>query len=195
MEGVHTPQCADEDHKDERESNIRHETLIHYYSMYRKKMWKLFLCLIFITGVYSEKALVSVYGDYGVGAGGTNLWKYPATIRVNGKSVQVFPAAIHSSLVSSYKYKVLKIRHKSKKGYVHIVDECARGDCRSNHKDARKKNAVLIDIHQSAIKRLGLSWTLQDARFQTVGRVRLNKLPRGIVAHGASKGYLPKKWK
>lgn len=158
-------------------------------------MWKIFLCMLLITGVHTKKALVSVYGDYNVGAGGTKLWKYPAIIRVNGKSVRVFPAAVHSSLVSSYKYKVLKIQHKSKTGYVHIVDECARGDCGSNSQKARRHDAILIDIHKSAMKRLGLSWTLQDARFRAVGTVRLNKLPRGLVSCEASKGYIPKKWK
>lgn len=158
-------------------------------------MWKLIVFLMLIASATCKRALVSVFADYGVGAGGTYLWKYPASLRVNGRKVRVYPAAIHSSLVSNYKYKVLRIRHNKQRAYVHIVDECAHGSCHTNHKKARNSGGTLLDIHESAMKRLGLRWTLQRATYTTVGRVGLKKIPRGLVSNDARKGYLPKKWK
>lgn len=154
----------------------------------------LFLFLLTSVAV-AKKALVSVFSDGGVGAGGTYLGMYPTKIPVQGRRIRVFPAAVHSSMVSAYKYKVLRIKHKSKTGYVHIVDECAHGSCHSNHAKARRKGGLLIDVHQSAMRQLGLKWTLQDASFTTVGKVSLNKIPGYIVSGEAKKGYLTRKWK
>lgn len=157
---------------------------------------KLLLFLVAIVHVCAaRKTLVSVFSHYNVGAGGTNLWKYPAKISLNGRRVQVFPVAVHTSRVSSLKYKVLLMKHKSKKAYLHVVDECRSGDCRANNNKARRNGQVLLDVHKSAMKKLGLSWTLQKATFDVVGTVPIKKLPASIVSPDARKGYLPRLWK
>lgn len=158
-------------------------------------MLKLLLVFLLASVAVAKKALVSVFSDGGVGAGGTYLGMYPTKITVNGRRLPVYAAAVHSSMVSAYKYKVLRIRHGSKTGYVHIVDECASGSCHTNHAKARRKGGLLIDVHQKAMRHLGLKWTLQDASFTTVGKVSLNKIPGYIVSGEAKRGYLERKWK
>lgn len=152
-----------------------------------------FLTMI-VACAWGKGAIISVFHDGGVGAGGTFLDRYPAKVKVNGRYVKAFPAAVHSSLVSSYKYKVLRVRHKSGTGYVHIVDECASGSCGSNHRKAKRSGRVLLDIHASAMRQLKLSYTLNNGEFQVVGKAPLKNVQSSVVSSDAKRGYLPNKW-
>lgn len=154
------------------------------------------ITLAFVHNTYAQKALVSVFADYGVGAGGTYLWAYPSTVRIKGRQVRVYPVAVHTSLVSKYKYDIFRLKYKKRTIHVHVVDECASGDCKKNNRQARRSNAVLIDLHQSAMNALRMyKWSLYSMRFKKIGTLKRSKIPKRVLSPDGRKGYVPRRWK
>lgn len=128
-----------------------------------------------------KNALITLFSDP-VGATGLSLWEYP--IRAGGK--QLFPVAVYGPRVKSLKYRILKIQRGNKSIFGHVVDECPKsvGICRENHKKAARKNAMLLDVHQTAWGKLGLNKHvgIYSAKITVVGK----KIKR--------KGYVSNKW-
>lgn len=162
-------------------------------------MKKFLVCLVILAvvhDIHAQKALVSVFAHYGVGAGGTYLWAYPSKVRVKGRQVRVYPVAVHTSLVPKYKYDIFQLRYNKRTIHVHVVDECASGDCKKNNRRAQRSNAVLIDLHQSAMNTLRMyKWTLYRMQFKKVGTVRRSKIPKRVLSPDGRKGYVPRRWK
>ena len=144
------------------------------------------------------KALVTHYTG-GVGAGGVSLHRYPTTMYIPRfqKKKRVYPGAVHTSFVSQLKFSVLEITAGSRRSYVHIVDECADGDCHRNNRHAKKKNALLIDLHASAWRSLGLGRPgMKLIRYRKVGTVtRKNRAMWCVLTPDGRKGYVPRQWK
>lgn len=157
------------------------------------------ILLLSAVAIESKPALISLYSEYGVSASGASLWKYPAKMRMtNGRTVRVYPGAVHTDMVKKYKYRVLQLKHKNgRRIYVHITDECNKNsyDCKKNHRKATKMNGLLIDLHRSGMKPLKMSgWSLYKMQFNKVGKIvpkRMNK----VLSYNGQKGYIPKKWK
>jgi hypothetical protein len=152
------------------------------------------LLLSILANSLASRGLISVYNHYGESAGGAYLWKYPATMRMtNGKSVYVYPAAMYSDRVSKYKYAVFKIQIGKRAVHVHIVDECADGDCHANMRTARRRGGMLYDVHESAMSALKIGEDLYSARVTYVGKIPRKNMGK-VISSGGRKVYIPKKW-
>jgi len=152
------------------------------------------LLLSILANGWASRGLVSVYGDYGESAGGAHLWKYPTTMRMTtGKPVYVYAAAMYSDRVSKYKYAVFKIQVGKRAVHVHIVDECADGDCHDNSRTARRRHGMLFDVHESAMSALGIGKSLYNAKVTYVGKIPRKRMGKVISSDGR-KNYLPPKW-
>ena len=142
----------------------------------------------------SSKGLVSVYDHYGVSAGGAELWKYPATMRLTtGRRVYVFPCAMYTDRVAKYKYSVWRVSIGKRSIHCHIVDECDAGDCHENTWKARRLGGMLYDVHESALSQLGIGMSLYNARVTYVGKIPRSKMGRVISSDGR-RGYVPRLW-
>jgi hypothetical protein len=137
-----------------------------------------------------------------LGAGGTDLNKYPTKVAVGGKSVDVYPVAVYSDRVGKFKYNVLRLTNKKngKVAYGHVTDECADGDCHDNKSLARKRGDVLVDIHSSMWKALKLdSFGIHNLRGSVVTRKRYTYKNsagiRRVTTKDGMRGYVPNKWK
>jgi hypothetical protein len=148
------------------------------------------------------KVMSTMYeGD--LGAAGVNLDEYPITrVRVSDKFGRrtLYPIAFHTKDVRGWKYKIIEIRHKNKRIFGHVVDECAAGDCHKNFSKAKKKGAKLIDIHKTAWKTLGMSsYGTYTMKGRVVGYVAPKgsgkKAMAGVLTKDGRKGYVPKNWK
>ena len=144
------------------------------------------------------KALVTHFTG-SVGAGGVALKRYPTAMWIPRfqKKKRVYPGAVYTSFVSQLKYAVLELKAGSKRSYVHIVDECADGDCHKNNWQAKKKNALLIDLYRSAWRSLGLGKPgIKMIRYRKVGTVtRKNRAMWCVMTPDGRKGYVPRRWK
>lgn len=104
-------------------------------------------------------------GSEPFGSSGAFFKKYPTTVKIGGKRRKIFPAAVHSSLVKKYRYKILEVgkfdgprgKWPMKRTFVHVVDACASYPCPKNHKSASKNGALLLDIQYQGAKSLGLT--------------------------------------
>lgn len=204
VKGVDPQTRTHGENEDEGKLHVSNQTLVHYRLPQRyylmTNMLKKILCLLCFVHAWhhvsSKKALVSLYADYGVSAGGTYLWAYPGKMRVRGSWTRVFPVAVHTSMVKRYKYDVLQLRYKKRSIHVHVVDQCAAGDCSKNNRKAKKQGGILLDLHQSGMKRLRLPrWTLYTMRFTKVGTVRRQRIPSGLLSRDGKKNYVPALWK
>ena len=166
-------------------------------------MRAILLCVLSLLAMAPEassfKILASMYCGSS-SSGGVDLSKYPikqATLKT-GKRVNVYPVAVLPGDVKKSKYRVLEIRHGKKKTYCHVVDTCGSGDCWSNKWKAKRLGRMLVDVHQSAWKPLGLSkFTLHklDARWtRTKIDLKSNAIKQVITSDGRH-GYVPPKWK
>lgn len=146
--------------------------------------------------------LGSMYSDTGAAAGGVRLATYPFRVPIASKHkrVKVYPVAVYTDKVTSWKYKVLKVRNpaKNKFIYVHVVDECSSStsSCRSNKHKARASGKMLLDIHQRAWKALGIaeSYGLHSLKASRVGKVTRKQIPKFLTSDG-KKDYVPHLWK
>jgi len=161
-----------------------------------------FLYLILLASVTSmavqvtgtSRGLVSVFNHYGESAGGAQLWKYPARLpTTNGKSIKVYPAAMYSDRIQKYKYSVFKVQVGKRTVHVHIVDECADGDCRKNSALARRHGGMLIDIHESALRTLHIGKSLYTAKIKYIGKIPRHKMAK-VLSAGGKHNYIPNKW-
>jgi hypothetical protein len=144
------------------------------------------------------KALVTHFTG-SVGAGGVALNRYPTNMYIPRfqKKKRVYPGAVHTSFVSQLKFAVLEVTAGSRRSYVHIVDECADGDCHANSRHAEKKRALLVDLHASAWRSLGLGKPGRKlVRYRKVGTVtRENRAMWCVLPSDGRKGYVPRRWK
>jgi len=146
--------------------------------------------------------LATMYSDGGESAGGAKLNAYPTTIKLGSRSVRVFPIAMYSDRITSWKYKVIKLRNKNngRIAYGHVVDECASGSCHANRWLARKRGSVLVDVHKTMWRSLGLSkYGIHALEGQLAAHKRftLKNSPgvRAVMSSDAKHNYLPNKWK
>jgi len=137
-----------------------------------------------------------------LGAGGTDLNKYPTKVALGSKTVDVYPVAVYSDRVGKFKYNVIRLVNKKngKVAYGHVTDECADGDCQENTSLARKRGDVLVDIHSSMWRSLKLdSFGIHDLRGSLVTRKRYTykNSPgiRRVTTKDGLHGYVPNKWK
>jgi len=149
------------------------------------------------------RVLGSMYGDTGASAGGAMLQRYPIKSKVDGVNsrVRIYPVAVYTDRVQQMKYRVLVIKNpKSKKKiYAHVIDECSKtsSSCVENKLLARKKGRILIDIHKSGWKALGLSrYGLYQLKAGTVDTLsRKNSVVRSVLTTDGKKGYVTSNWK
>lgn len=163
----------------------------------------IFVLLLVARDVWSFKILGSMYADYNEAAGGAGLWKYPLRTRLpySKKRVSIYPVAVYSDKVKFWKYKVLKIKNPKTKKYVygHVVDECpySSSSCSENKWKARRRGMILIDIHQSAWRPLGLKrmdlHKLKGKHVYTISRT--NKAMKPVLTTDGEKGYVKSLWK
>lgn len=158
-----------------------------------------FVLFLVVVSTESKPALVSVYSEYGTSASGSLLWKYPARMRMtNGRSVRVYPAAVHTDMVKKYRYSVLQLKNRNgRRIYVHITDECNKRsyDCKKNHKKAKNMNGLLIDLHRSGMKPLKMrGWSLYRMQFKKIGKI-VPKRMNTVLSYNGKKNYIPKNWK
>ena len=156
--------------------------------------------LLLATRARAFKALATMYSGT-LGAAGTRLEQYPARVKLGSKSVEVYPIAVYTDRVNTYKYKIIRLKNKKngKKIYGHVTDECADGDCHKNKSLARRQGKVLIDVHRTAWKKLGLkSFGIHslDARVASGKRFSYKNSPgiRKLTTKVARRGWVPKKW-
>jgi hypothetical protein len=148
------------------------------------------------------RVLGSMYSDTGASAGGAMLQWYPIRSRLDGvgSRVKIYPVAVYTDRVHRYKYRVLVIKNPStkKKIYAHVIDECSKRSwsCTKNKRLARKLGRVLIDIHTSGWKALGLSrYGLHPLKAGTVDTLsRKNSVVRSVLTSDGKKGYVAKGW-
>jgi len=138
----------------------------------------------------------------GVGAAGVNLNRYPLS-RANvgpkfGRRALV-PIAVHTSDVPTWKYRVLEIRSGKRRVFGHVVDECASGDCPANYSKAKRRGAMLLDLHKTAWNPLGLSKMDTYAMKARVVGYLPSRRGKGdmaeVLTDDGKKGYVPSKWK
>jgi hypothetical protein len=149
---------------------------------------------------FGGTALVSQFNEWGATASGSLLHKYPAKLCLERSScLRVYPAAVHTNMVRKFRYKVLLLKNPktSKSLFVHITDECDKNtsSCARNHKKAKRMGGLLIDLHQTGMKPLGIrSWSLYKMKYRTVGRIPPNKMER-VLSYDGKKRYVPSAWK
>jgi hypothetical protein len=149
------------------------------------------------------RALGSMYSDVGASAGGAVLQWYPIKSKVDGvgSPVKIYPVAVYTDRVHRYKYRVLVIKNPitKKKIYAHVIDECSdkSSSCKKNKRLARKRGRILLDIHRSGWKALGLSrYGLHPLKAGTVDTLsRKNSVVRSVLTNDGKKGYVAKGWK
>lgn len=150
------------------------------------------------------RVLGSMYSDGGESAGGAYLNKYPVRPYVNSlnKKVKIYPIAVYTDKVHDWKYTVMVLKNPKtkKKIFGHVVDECWRGSssCKKNRRLARKSGRMLVDIHKSAWKALGLkSFGLHNLKAGYVDVLsRKNRVIRNtVLSQDGKKGYVAKGWK
>ena len=158
-----------------------------------------FLC---VSQAAAFNVLATMYADNSVAAGGAKLSDYPTRVKLDARAVNVFPIAMYSDRISTYKYRIVKLRNKKngRIAYGHVVDECASGDCHKNKWLARKKGAVLIDVHKSMWRALGMTkYGIHALEGHVASKKRYTfKNSPGIRQVTSSEGkhnYLPPKWK
>jgi len=147
--------------------------------------------------------LGSMFTDSGVTAGGAILDKYPIMPYLPNAHtrVKVYPVAVYTDRVSTWKYKVLVLRNPKtgKKVYVHVVDECSdsTSSCRKNKRLARQSGRILVDIHKSAWRALGLKtpglYNLKAGYVNTISRK--NGAMKPVLSNEGKKGYVAKGWR
>jgi len=155
-----------------------------------------------VVRIAAFKVFATMYTDNSVAAGGAKLSEYPARIELNARSVNVYPIAMYSDRIATFKYKIVKL-HNRKNGrtaYAHVIDECASGDCHENRALARKKGSVLIDVHKSMWNALGLNeYGIHQLEgvVATSKRYTFKNSPgiRRVTSNKAKHNYLPAKWK
>jgi len=143
----------------------------------------------------------TMYSDT-TGAAGVKLNAYPARVRLGNRSVKVFPIALYSDRIRTYKYKIIKLRNRKngRVAYGHVIDECATGDCHENRAYAKKRNAVLVDVHKTMWRALGLSSYgrhMLDGSVQSSKRYSYKNSPeiRRVTTDEGRHGYVPQQWK
>lgn len=157
-----------------------------------------------VTSVAGFSVLGSMYDDSGESAGGASLWAYPIKgvyLPKAGKKATLYPVAVYSDKVGFWKYRVISIRNPATKKRIfgHVIDECSKNasSCRKNKRIARKTGRVLVDIHQSAWKALGLKryglYKLEARYVNTISRK--NKAMKSVLTAGGRHGYVPSPWK
>ena len=164
------------------------------------KVFVFVFLLITTRVVLGGKALVSQFNDGGVAASGSILSKYPANLCMERKRcLHVYPAAVHSSMVRRFRFKVLELQNpkSSRRIFVHITDECDKktSSCAHNNKKANGMGGLLIDVHQMAMKPLGLkSWTLYRMRYRDMGKIPPGNMMK-VLSYEGKKRYVPSAWK
>ena len=162
-------------------------------------LWCVLSLLVLTSEVTSFKILASMYSGSS-SSGGVDLSKYPikqATLK-NGKRVNLYPVAVLPGDVKKSKYRVLEIRHGKKKAYCHVVDTCGSGDCWTNKWKAKRLGRMLVDVHQSAWKPLGLGkFTLHrlDAKWTRTKIDRNSKAIKQVITSDGKHDYVPPRWK
>jgi len=168
------------------------------------RFWRTLIPFVLLVGecwtASAIPVLGSMYSDWGEGAGGIYLWKYPLKINVSKKKrISLYPVAVYTDKVNAWKYKVLRVRNKKRNKviYAHVVDECSSttSSCRTNKKEARGSGKMLLDIHQRAWKALGIenSYGLHLLDAEKVGTLGRRKLGHVLTSDG-KKGYVPSRW-
>ena len=157
--------------------------------------------LLLATRARAFQAIATMYRGT-LGAAGTRLEQYPARVKLGSKSVLVYPVAVYTDRVNTFKYKVIRLENKDsgKTIYGHVTDECADGDCHENKSLAHRQGKVLIDVHQTAWEKLGLnSFGIHelDARVASGKRFSYKNSPgiRKLTTKAARRGWVPNKWK
>lgn len=153
--------------------------------------------------VHAFRVLGSMYADTGESAGGAILNKYPVRPYVDGvhKKVKIYPIAVYTDRVHRWKYNIMILKNPKTKQkiYGHVIDECWQGSssCKKNKRLARKSGRMLVDIHKSAWKALGLkSFGLHHLKAGYVDTLsRKNKAIRKVLSSDGKKGYVAKGWK
>jgi len=153
--------------------------------------------------VYGFRVLGSMYADGGESAGGAFLNKYPVHPYVNGvhKKVKIYPIAVYTDRVDHWKYSVMILKNPktNQKIYGHVIDECWQGSssCKKNRRLAKKSGRMLVDIHKSAWKALGLKsvglYHLKAGYVDTLSRK--NRVIHKVLSSDGKKGYVSKGWK
>lgn len=157
-----------------------------------------------VAGGDTFNVLASMYSDYGESSGGTLLWKYPQRgvyLPKVDKKVTIYPVAIYSDRVQYWKYRVLVLKNpkSNKRIFAHVVDECPRdsSSCRENKQKARKTGRILVDVHRSAWKALGLKrYKLHKLQAKYINTIsRKNGSIKPVLSRDGIKGYVPTPWK
>lgn len=162
-------------------------------------LW-LVLCAAMQDQIAGLRILATQFPGYqDASAGGAAMHKYPIKARVGGKKVTVYPAAVYSTRVKKFKYRVLRLHNPEtrRRIYVHIVDECdaSSSDCRRNFKRARRTGRELLDLHWTAWKPLNLKrFGLHRMQGKVIGTLPRSKIQQALTYDG-KKGWVPKKWK
>jgi len=160
---------------------------------------------ILVTTLHHTRALpkgkaIATYYTGNEGAGGVWLNKYPSNrvyIHSIRKSVRLYPVAVYSDRVRRLKYSVVQLKKGNRKIFAHVVDECASGDCHTNRWIAKKRGAVLFDLHRTAWKAMHFKTPtiVKNIRYTIVGKVsRKNKSILRLLTQDGRQGYLPNKW-
>jgi len=82
--------------------------------------------------------------------------------------------------------------------YAHVVYECSNStsSCRKNKKLAKKMGRILVDIHKSAWRALGLRnlglYNLEARYVNTISRK--NGAMKPVLSKDGKKGYVAKGW-
>lgn len=154
----------------------------------------------FVTYALPKGKAIATYYDDSEGAGGVWLNKYPSKrvyIHKIRKSVRLYPVAVYSDRVRRLKYKVIQLKKGSTRIFAHVVDECGSGDCHTNKWIARKRGAVLFDLHRSAwnAMRFKEPRIIYGITYTVVGTIsRKNKSIDRLLTKDGRQGYVPGVW-
>jgi len=162
---------------------------------------KLGLLLLLANCSHAMRILSTMYSG-SVGAGGGRLNAYPARVRIGTRTVKVYPVALYSDRITAHKFKLIKLKNpkNGKIAYGHVADECSSGDCHDNRYKAHKRHAMLVDVHKTMWKALGLkTYGIHDIKGAFVGSKRYTHKNssgiRKVTTDDGKKNYLPPKWK
>jgi len=153
------------------------------------------------TYAFQKGKAIATYYTGNVGAGGVWLNKYPSKrvyIHNIHRSKRLYPVAVYSDRVRKLKYSVIKLKKGHRKIFAHVVDECASGDCHVNRWIAKKRGAVLFDLHRTTWRAMHFKspTIVKNIRYTIVGKAtRKNKSIFPLLTKDGRQGYVPKKWK